>query len=77
MKYAVELIETLTRTVIVEAESYLEAEEKVEEAYCKARLRLDADNSYVDLELKNDTENYIDIFGEEEFLAMEETDELY
>ena len=77
MKYAVELIETLTRTVIVEAESYLEAEEKVKEAYRKASLQLDADNSYVDLELKNDTENYIIIFGEEEFLAMEETDELY
>lgn len=76
MKYAVKLTEYLVRTVVVEAEDYLEAEDKVADAYYKGNLQLHADNSAVDLELSNDTDNYIEIFGKEEFEAMEVSDEL-
>lgn len=76
MKYAVKLTEYLVRTVVVEAEDYLEAEDKVANAYYKGDLQLHADNSAVDLELENDTENYIEIFGEEEFQLMEVSEEL-
>lgn len=71
MKIAVKMSETLTRTVIVEAENYLEAEEKVAHAYFYKGLELNADNSAVDLELENDTDNQIEIFGRKEFEAME------
>ena len=75
MKIAVKVREILTRTVVVEAESYLEAEDIVADAYYNGNLQLHADNSAVDLELENDTENYIEIFGEE-FETMEITEEL-
>lgn len=73
MKYAIKITELLVRTVVVEAEDYLEAEDKVANAYYKGDLQLNADNSAVDLELENDTENYIEIFGEEEFKSEELT----
>lgn len=76
MKYAIKVTELLVRTVVVEAEDYLEAEDKVANAYYKGNLQLNADNSAVDLELENDTENYIEIFGEEEFKFMEVSEEL-
>ena len=75
MKIAVKVRETLTRVVVVEAEDYIEAEDKVSDAYYKGNLQLHADNSAVDLELENDTDNYIEIFGEE-FDTMEVTEEL-
>lgn len=75
MKIAVKVRETLTRVVVVEAEDYMEAEDKVADAYYKGNLQLHADNSAVDLELENDTDNYIEIFGEE-FDTMEVTEEL-
>lgn len=75
MKIAVKVRETLTRVVVVEAEDYMEAEDKVADAYYKGNLQLHADNSTVDLELENDTGNYIEIFGEE-FETMEVTEEL-
>ena len=75
MKYAVKLTELLTRTVVVEAEDYLEAEDKVADAYYKGDVQLYADNSAVDLELENDTDNYIEIFGKEEFERMEVSEE--
>lgn len=76
MKFAVKLTETLTRTVIVEADDYLEAEAIVEDAYYYKGLELHADNSAVNLELENDTENYIEIFGKEEFEAMNVSEEI-
>ena len=71
MKYAVKVTETLTRTVIVEAEDYLEAEDKVAKAYYKADLQLHADNAFCEMELSNDTSNYLEIFGKDEFEKME------
>lgn len=76
MKYAVKVRETLTRVVIVEADDYLEARDKVEDAYYRVDLELNADNSAVDLELENDTNNYIEMFGEKEFQLMEVSDEV-
>lgn len=76
MKYAVKVRETLTRVVIVEADDYLEARDKVEDAYYRVDLELNADNSAVDLELENDTDNYIEMFGEEDFQFMEVSDEV-
>ena len=76
MKYAVKMTETLTRVVIVEAGNYLEAEDKVFNAYFDGYVQLHADNSAVDLALENDTDNYIEIFGEEEFLKKEVCDEI-
>ena len=43
MKIAVKVRETLTRTVVVEAESYLEAEDIVADAYYNGNLQLHAD----------------------------------
>lgn len=74
MKYAVKMIETLTRTVIVEADNYLEAKEKVFDSYYRGWLQLHADNSAVDLELDNDTAGYVDLFGPEWWRDMEVED---
>lgn len=76
MKYAIKVREILTRVVIVEADDYLEARDKVEDAYYRVDLELNADNSAVDLELENDTDNYIEMFGEENFQSMEVSDEV-
>ena len=73
MKYAVKVRETLTRIVIVEAENYLEAEDKTWKAYINDKFELNADNSAVDLELENDSDNYVEIFGGELFQKMETT----
>lgn len=73
MKYAVKVRETLTRIVIVEAENYLEAEDKTSEAYYNDKFELNADNSAVYLELENDSDIYVEIFGGELFQKMEAT----
>ena len=67
-KYAVCIIETLTRTVIVEVddnETYEDAEEKVYQAYNNCYIVLNADNSAVDFECEDDTENYMELFEED------------
>ena len=71
MKIAIKVTELLTRTVVVEADTYEEAEDKVANAYYGGALVFHEDNSAVDLECENDTENYIEIFGKEEFEQME------
>ncbi len=58
MKYAVKIVETLTKVEIVEAEDWLEAQDKVEDAYYNGNIILNADNSAVDMELENDSEFY-------------------
>ena len=69
-KYAIKVKETHTRTIIVDAEDYLAAEDKVADAYYDGRIILDVDNSAIDVELENDTENYIEIFGKKDFEKM-------
>lgn len=71
MKYAIKVTELLTRTYVVEAATYEEAEDKVVDAYYDGALVLCEDNSAIDLECSNDTENYVEIFGREEFEKME------
>lgn len=73
MKYAVKMIERLTRTVVVETDDYTEAEDKVADAYGKGVLWLDADNASIELNLEDDTKNYIEIFGAEGFMKLEST----
>ena len=58
MKYAVKIVETLTKVEIVEAENWLEAEDKVAEAYYNEDIILDGYNSAVEMELENDSEFY-------------------
>ena len=58
MKYAVKIVETLTKVEIVEAEDWLEAQDKVADAYYNQDIILNADNSSVDMELENDSEFY-------------------
>lgn len=76
MKYAIKVTELLTRTVVVEADTYDEAEDKIADAFNNGALVLHEDNSAVDLECENDTENYIEIFGKEVFEQMEVSWEL-
>lgn len=76
MKIAIKVTELLTRTVIVEADTYDEAEDKVADAFYKGTLVLHEDNSAVDLECENDTENYIEIFGKDGFEQMDVSWEL-
>lgn len=71
MKIAVKVTELLTRTVIVEADTYDEAEDKVLNTYYKGALILNENNSTVDLKCKNDTGNYIKIFGKDGFEQMD------
>lgn len=73
MKIAIKMKETLTRTVILEADDYTEGEDIVADAHSKGRLYLDADNASVELSLEDDTKEYIEIFGEEEFRKLENT----
>lgn len=72
---AVKVTELLSRTVIVKAKDYSEAKAKVEEAYQNGNLQLGANDISVELELKDDTEKYINIFGKEEFESMEVSEE--
>lgn len=72
-KYALKISEIYTRTIIVDVEDdqdYLTAEGKCADAYYDGQIMFNADNSAVDLEIENDTENYIEIFGENEFQKM-------
>ena len=71
MKYAVRVTESLSRTIIVEAESYEQAEAKVKFAYDTSKIMLQANNSTVDVEYEDDTKNYIDMFDEDGFDNME------
>lgn len=72
-KYALKISEIYTRTIIVDVEDdqdYLTAEDKCADAYYHGQIMFNADNSAVDLEIENDTANYIEIFGENEFQKM-------
>ena len=71
MKYAVRVTESLSRTIIVEAESYEQAEAKVKFAYDTSKIMLQANNSTVDVEYEDDTKNCIDMFDEDGFDNME------
>ena len=71
MKYAIEIKECLTRTIIVEAEDVDAAIEKTKMAYNQNIIEVNYDNASVDVDVNDDTENYIDIFGEETIQEFE------
>ena len=75
-KFAVEIIEVLSRTVISEGDTYEQAEAKVKRSVKGGSIILNEENSHYDFDYKNDTENYIEIFGDEKFQSFPETDEL-
>ena len=71
MKFAVKLVETLEKTVIVETDGdFSDAKNIVEDAYYSESIVLSADNADVNLELVNDTENYIRMYGKEKFNSL-------
>lgn len=74
MKFAVRVKEVLTRVVVIEASDYLEAEDKITDAYNHGDLQLHDGNSSVDLELENHTDEYHEIFGEN-FESMDVSEE--
>ena len=70
MKYAIRITESWSRTVIVEADSYEDGVNKLEMAYEGDEITLTPDNAISELSCENDTENYVDLFGQEEFDNM-------
>lgn len=64
MKYAVEIKETLSKIVIVEAPDYGTAEQMVYDAYRDEEIILTADNSAVDMELSDFSASYDEQTGE-------------
>lgn len=76
MKIALKVTELLTRTLVVEADTYEEAEDRIVNSHTKGSLMFHADNSAVDLEIENDTDNYIEIFGKDSFEKMEPSREI-
>lgn len=71
MKFAIKMTETLSRTIIVEADNFYDAHRKVKDKYNNGDLILTADNSVVELECEDDTDNYVEIFGEDEYAKLE------
>lgn len=67
---AVEIEEKLTRTIMVDANSYEEAEEKVNQAYYSGGIELCADNSNIEVACKDITEVLKKDMGEEAFEQM-------
>lgn len=57
MKIVVKVTEILTRSVVVEADDYLSAEDKVRKEYYNGNIQLNADNAVVEMELSDDTKN--------------------
>ena len=70
MKYAIRITESWSRTVIVEANSYEDGVNKLEMAYEGDEITLTPDNAISELSCENDTENYVNLFGQEEFDNM-------
>ena len=70
MKYAIRITESWSRTVIVEADSYDDGVNKLEMAYNDNEITLTPDNTISELSCENDTENYVNLFGQEEFDNM-------
>ena len=72
MRFAVNIKEILSNTIVVDnVNSYEEAEDKVKEAKGKGFLIMNYDNSSIETEYKDDTNTYLEIFGDEEFKKLE------
>ena len=76
-KYVVEVKETLTRLVVVsDAINYNDAQRQVSKAYHDNDLQLNADNSDVEIEYSDYTDEYKESVGEEDFKRICETREI-
>ena len=76
-KYVVEVKETLTRLVVVDgATNYNDAQRQIYKAYHDNDLQLNADNSDVEIEYSDYTDQYRESVGEEEFKRILETKEI-
>ena len=67
-KFAIELTQTLTRTIIVEGNDYLDAKDKLTEAYFDGKVKINKKNSIERFELKDKTKEYIQSLGKKKFL---------
>ena len=67
-KFAIELTQTLTRTIIVEGNDYLDAKDKLTEAYFDGKVKMNKKNSIERFELKDKTKEYIQSLGKKKFL---------
>lgn len=70
MKFAIRATELLTRTILVEADTYEDAEDIVVDAFNHGKIVFHEDNSAFELNCENDTKEYIEIFGKEVFEQM-------
>ena len=75
MKFAMRITETFTRTVIVEADNYVNAHNAVIDAFNEGKISLNYDNSNDDMIIENDTDNYIEIFGKDVFESLDVSQE--
>lgn len=76
-KFGVMVSEVLSRSIIVDADSYEEAEEKVIAAYEGGFLKFNRENSDNHLdEPKDDTGYYLSIFTEEEFNELPQDEDI-
>lgn len=72
MKYAIEVSETLQRTIIVEDENYEKAEQRVRKAYDDEKIILTAENCIVETDFKDETNMVKEMVGEELFNELKE-----
>ena len=70
MKYAIRITESLSRTVIVEADSYDDGVNKLEMAHDDNKITVTPDNAFVEISYTNETENFIDAYGKTEFFLI-------
>ena len=75
-KYVVEVKETLTRLVVVEAVNYNDAQHQVSKAYHDTDIKLNAHNSDIEIEYSDYTDEYRKSVGEESFKWTLETREI-
>lgn len=70
MRYAIEIKETLKRTIIVEADNFNKADSIVYKAYKNHDIELNAENSHVSVELGDNSDKLKTIFTKKEFEAL-------
>ena len=75
-KYVVEVKETLSRLVVVDAVNYIDAQRQISKAYFDTDLQLNADNSDVEIEYSDYTDDYRKTVGDEEFKRILQSKEI-
>lgn len=75
MKIAIEVTLILKRTVVLEADDYETAVQKVTDAYNQGELLIDPTNASESIECSNETDDCINTFGSKKFEEMEVSEE--